>query len=206
MLILNSSNAADDARSFEAAGIGGLKVFDFAREGANAGRHAGQARVLARFRRAIRHRRMFALRCASIIFRRISGIRRSRPMPMARATVPGVAMVADNPTDHHIFLKAFTGVSDLHSSSIGIKARTGNGDVEIMEPVAFRDRFGVSPDVSGEGMTLNAMRFAVSDMARGRDLASAERNCLAAPCRTVWWCRRIRPWRNPDIRSRRNTG
>jgi hypothetical protein len=35
-----------------------------------------------------------------------------------------------------------------------------------MEPVAFRDQFGVSPDVEGEGMTLNAMRFAVSDMAR----------------------------------------
>ena len=42
-----------------------------------------------------------------------------------------------------IFLKAFTGVSDLHSSSIGIKARTENGDIEIMEPVAFRDLFGV---------------------------------------------------------------
>src|SRR6266478_5033639 len=34
MLILNSSNAADDARAFEAAGIGGYDVFDFAREGA----------------------------------------------------------------------------------------------------------------------------------------------------------------------------
>ena len=64
-------------------------------------------------------------------------------------------------------------MSDLHSSSIGIKARTENGDVEIMEPVAFRDQFGVSPDVRGEGMTLNALRFAVSDIARGRSLASA---------------------------------
>ena len=75
-------------------------------------------------------------------------------------------MVADNPTDHHIFLKAFSGVQDLHSSSIGVKARTGNGDIEIVEQVAFRDQFGISPDVDGEGMTLNAMRFAISDMAR----------------------------------------
>jgi len=35
VLILNSSNAAEDARSFEAAGIGGFEVFDFAREGKN---------------------------------------------------------------------------------------------------------------------------------------------------------------------------
>src|ERR1700687_2212020 len=34
MLILNSSNAADDARAFETAGIGGYDVFDFARQGA----------------------------------------------------------------------------------------------------------------------------------------------------------------------------
>ena len=75
-------------------------------------------------------------------------------------------MVAENPTDHHIFLKAFSGVQDLHSSSIGVKARTGNGDIEIMEQVAFRDQFGISPDVDGEGMTLNALRFEVADMAQ----------------------------------------
>jgi catechol 2,3-dioxygenase-like lactoylglutathione lyase family enzyme len=33
MLMLNSSNAIEDARAFEAAGIGGHDVFDFAREG-----------------------------------------------------------------------------------------------------------------------------------------------------------------------------
>ena len=34
MLILNSRNAVEDARAFEASGIGDFKVFDFAREGA----------------------------------------------------------------------------------------------------------------------------------------------------------------------------
>ncbi len=33
MLILNSTAAADDARAFAAAGIGGFKVFEFARDG-----------------------------------------------------------------------------------------------------------------------------------------------------------------------------
>ena len=79
-------------------------------------------------------------------------------------------MVADNPTDHHIFLKAFTGVSDLHSSSIGVRARTENGDIEIMEPVSFRDQFGVSPAVDAEGMTLNGLRFAVADIAQAEAL------------------------------------
>jgi hypothetical protein len=86
------------------------------------------------------------------------------------SVVSGVAMVADNPTDHHIFLEAFTGLRNLHSTSIGLTARTENGDVEIMEPVAFRDRFGVSPAVEGEGMTLNAMRFRLADIAQAEAL------------------------------------
>ena len=79
--------------------------------------------------------------------------------------VPGVALVADNPTDHHIFLKSFTGVSDLHSNSMGITAATENGEVEIITPVAFRDQSGVVVKVGGEGMTLDALRFEVADLA-----------------------------------------
>jgi hypothetical protein len=33
-----------------------------------------------------------------------------------------------------------------------------------MEPVSFRDQFGISPKVRGEGMTLNAVRLAVDDI------------------------------------------
>src|SRR3984885_12187542 len=149
MLILNSSNAADDARSFETAGIGGSKGFDFARDPNSPD---------VRFAVCQHH---FPENFWDPAFQtHANGAR----------TVLGAAMVADNPTDHHIFLKAFTGVSDLHSSSIGIKARAGKGDVKIMEPVAFRDQFAVSLDVRGEGMTLNAMRFAVSDIAAAETL------------------------------------
>jgi hypothetical protein len=164
MLILNSSSAVDDARSFEAAGIGGLKVFDFARDGAKPdGTPVKLAFSLAFARDPASPNVRFAV-CQHHFPENFWDPAFQAHANGAR-TVPGAAMVADNPTDHHIFLKAFTGASDLHSSSIGIKARTGNGDVDIMEPVAFRDQFGVSLDVKGEGMTLNAMRFAVSEIA-----------------------------------------
>jgi len=164
MLILNSSNAVDDARSFEAAGIGGLKVFDFERDGTKPdGMPVKLAFSLAFARDPNSPDVRFAV-CQHHFPENFWDPAFQTHANGAR-TVPGAAMVADNPTDHHIFLKAFTGVSDLHSSSIGIKARTENGEVEIMEPVAFRDQFGVSADVKGEGMTLNAMRFAVSDIA-----------------------------------------
>ncbi len=165
MLILNSSNAIEDARSFEAAGIGGFEVFDFGREGA---RPDGTSVKLA-FSLAFAHDPASPnVRFAACQHHFPENFWDPAFQTHANgaSAVPGVAMVADHPTDHHIFLKAFTGVSDLHSSSIGVRARTANGDVEIVEPVSFHDQFGVSPDVRGEGMTLNALRFEIADIGK----------------------------------------
>jgi hypothetical protein len=177
MLILNSSNAAADARSFEATGIGGFEVFDFSREGAKPdGTPVKLAFSLAFARDAASPDVRFAV-CQHHFPENFWDPAFQIHANGAKA-VPGVALVAENPTDHHIFLKAFTGVSDLHSSSIGIKARTENGDVEIVEPVSFRDQFRVSPDVKGEGMTLNALRFEVADIAQAE--ASLRRHGIAS--------------------------
>jgi hypothetical protein len=164
MLILNSRDAAADARGFEASGIGGFEVFDFSREGK---RPDGTVLKLA-FSLAFAEdnsspdvrfavcQHYFPENFWNPAFQiHANGARR----------VPGAVLVADNPTDHHVFLKAFTGVNDLHASSIGIKASTENGEVEIMEPVAFRDLTDVALKADGGGMTLNALRFAVADIA-----------------------------------------
>jgi hypothetical protein len=164
MLILNSRDAAADARGFEASGIGGFEVFDFSREGK---RPDGTVLKLA-FSLAFAEdnsspdvrfavcQHYFPENFWNPAFQiHANGARR----------VPGAVLVADNPTDHHVFLKAFTGVSDLHASSIGIRASTENGEVEIMEPVAFRDLTDVALKADGGGMTLNALRFAVADIA-----------------------------------------
>lgn len=78
--------------------------------------------------------------------------------------VLGVVLVAENPADHHIFLKAFTGASDLHASSIGVMAHTPRGDIEIVEAVAFRDQFGVASRLDGEGASLKGLRLSVPDI------------------------------------------
>jgi hypothetical protein len=164
MLILNSADAIGDARAFDAAGIGGFKVFDFAREGTKPdGSPVKLAFSLVFARDPASPGLGFAV-CQHHFPRNFWDPAFQRHANGTR-TMSGAALVADNPTDHHVFLKAFAGVQDLHSSSIGVKARTGNGDIEIMERVAFRDQFGVSPEVKGEGMTLDAMRFEVADIA-----------------------------------------
>jgi hypothetical protein len=169
MLILNSGNAADDARAFEASGIGSSKVFEFSREGKRPdGTPVKLAFSLAFAQDAASPKVRFAV-CQHHFPENFWDPAFQHHTNGAKA-VPGAVLVADNPTDHHIFLKAFTGVSDLHSSSIGVRARTENGDVEIMEQVAFRDQFGVAPEVSGEGMTLNGLRLEVANIAQAETL------------------------------------
>ena len=164
MLILNSADAALDARAFDAAGIGGFKVFDFAREGKKPDGTAVKLAFSLVFARDPASPDLGFAVCQHHFPQNFWDPAFQRHANGTR-TMSGAALVADNPTDHHVFLKAFAGVQDLHSSSIGVKARTGNGDIEIMERVAFFDQFGVSPDVKGEGMTLDAMRFEVADIA-----------------------------------------
>jgi hypothetical protein len=177
MLILNSSNAIADARSFEASGIGGFEVFDFSRQGAKPdGTPVKLAFSLAFAADQGSPNVRFAV--CQHYFPENFWDPAFQTHANSAGTMSGVALVAENPTDHHIFLKAFTGVSDLHSSSIGITARTENGNVEIMEPVSFRDRFGISPEVNGDGMTLDALCFEVADVAKVENLFRQNRIAL----------------------------
>jgi len=163
MLVGKSSDAIGDAASFEAAGISGFDVFDFSREGKRPDGTGVKVAFSLAFARDPSSPNLGFFVCQHHYPENFWNPAFQRHANGATG-IPGVVMVADNPTDHHIFLKAFTGDSDLHSSSLGITAHTENGDIEIMSPIAFRDQFGTAPEVSGEGMTLNAMRFAVADI------------------------------------------
>jgi hypothetical protein len=164
MLLLTSRNAVEDARAFEAAGIGGFEVFEFGREGAKPDGSIVKLKFSLVFARDKTSPDLSFVACQHHFPENFWN-----PAFQIHANgaqrVPGAVLVADNPSDHHVFLKAFTGVNDLHSSSLGVKAATENGEVEIMQEIAFRDLTGVAPNVSGEGMTLNALRFAVADIA-----------------------------------------
>jgi hypothetical protein len=179
MLILNSHSAVDDARSFEASGISNSKVFVFAREGKKPdGTPVKLAFSLAFASDAASPNVRFAV-CQHHFPENFWDPAFQNHANGAKS-VPGAVMVADNPTGHHIFLKALTGVQDLHSSSIGVRARTENGDVEVMEQVGFRDQFGVSPDVNGDGMTLDGLRVEVKDIALAEALH--RQNGIASQC------------------------
>lgn len=77
--------------------------------------------------------------------------------------VAGVVLVAQDPGSHAHFLRAFVGTDAYHTSSNGLTIKTPRGDIEVVTPAAFVQRFGVSaPDVS-HGARLAALRFITAD-------------------------------------------
>jgi hypothetical protein len=84
--------------------------------------------------------------------------------------VAGVVMVADNPSDHHIFLSAFTGERELLATSSGITVTTPRGTIQVMEPSAYERHFGVGPPDLPRGARLAAVIFTVRDRAHAAAL------------------------------------
>jgi hypothetical protein len=89
--------------------------------------------------------------------------------PNTAAGIAGVVLVAENPSERHIFLSAFVGERELLATSTGITVKTPRGEIQVMEPAAFRQHFGTEPPDVGGGARLAALRLAVrqSEVARG---------------------------------------
>jgi hypothetical protein len=171
MLVLEG-RGAPDAAQFRRSGIGDFELYEFEREGT---RPDGTPVKVA-----------FALAFASDPQSPDTGFFTCQHRypesfwnpafqrhPNTAAAVAGVVLVAENPSDHHIFLKAFTGQRNLLATSAGVGIRTPRGRIEAMHPDAFRDHFGTEPPVTERGARLAALRFAV------RDLETVERGLRA---------------------------
>jgi catechol 2,3-dioxygenase-like lactoylglutathione lyase family enzyme len=175
-LMLESQDAAADARDFDAAGIAASQPLQFERE---ATRPDG-SKLKVGF---------------SLAFARDAGApaigfatcRQHHPENFwnpsfqqhanGASAVVGTVIVAENPSDHHIFLSAFTGERALNATSSGITALTPRGELQIMDAAAFHSHFGVpAPDMAA-GARLAALRFAI----RERDALLAALDAGAVP-------------------------
>jgi catechol 2,3-dioxygenase-like lactoylglutathione lyase family enzyme len=135
MLVLDSMDAKADAASFKADGIGDFEPFFFERQGV---RPDGTPKRVA-FTLAFAEDRM-ARHCGFFT------CQQHEPQNFWDAEfqkhdngATGIAaafMVADNPTDHHIFLEAFTGQRGPRSSSLGLSLPLARGRLDVMTPAA----------------------------------------------------------------------
>jgi hypothetical protein len=161
MLVLEG-RGAPDAEAFRAAGIGDFEIYDFAREGKRPDGTPVKVAFSLAFATDPRAPEVGFFTCQH---RHPDSFWNPafQVHPNTAAGVAGVVLVAENPTDHHIFLSAFVGEREIQATSTGITVPTPRGDIQVMDPVAFRIHFGIeAPDIAN-GARLAALRFAVRD-------------------------------------------
>jgi hypothetical protein len=162
MLALEGRGAAD-AEEFRASGIGDFETFELARE---AQRPDGTAVKLAFSLAFARDPRAPAAGFFTCKHHHPENFWNPAFQTHANTAtgVAGIVLVAENPSDHHIFLSAFAGERELLATSNGLLLKTPRGEIEVMTPAAFHDHFGTEPPEISSGARLAALRFAVRDL------------------------------------------
>jgi hypothetical protein len=172
MLVLEGKGAEADAEAFRAAGIGDFDVFGFEREG----KRPDGSTVKVAFSLAFAEDKQ-APDTGFFTCQQHYPENFWNPAFQKHANgttgVAGIVSVAENPADHHVFLKAFSDVSDLKSTSSGITIETPRGEIQVMDPAAFRLHYAVEPPDIARGMRLAAMRFGVREIGAARSALGA---------------------------------
>jgi Glyoxalase-like domain len=163
LLMLDSADAARDAGLFRAAAIAASDALGFEREGTRPdGTSVTVGFSLAFARDGAAPGTGFAA-CQQHHPENFWNKELQRH-PNGATGVASVVMVAENPSDHHIFLSAFTGERELLATSSGITVTTPRGTIQVMEPSAYAGHFGVeAPDIT-HGARLAALVVAVRDL------------------------------------------
>lgn len=155
MLVLEGR--AGDAEAFRAAGIGDFAPFDFARKGERPdGSPVDVAFTLCFARDEVSPETGF-FTCRQH-FPENFWSAAAQQHGNGVSGIAGVVLVADNPSDHHVFLKAFTGAGDLVATSAGIRIATAHGEIQVVDPVAAKALYGIEP-MAGSGLRIAALRL-----------------------------------------------
>ncbi|HET9903213.1 MAG TPA: VOC family protein [Xanthobacteraceae bacterium] len=171
-LALESHGAAADAEAFRAAGIGDFEVFRFERNAQKPDGTPARVGFSLAFATDPRPAQACFFACEQhhpeAFWNSAFQMHRNGAVGIA-----GVVLAAENPTDHHIFLSAFVGERELEATSSGIVVRTPRGEIQVMDPAAYRIHFGIEPPPVSEGAVLAGIRLAAESKARTRELLAA---------------------------------
>jgi hypothetical protein len=169
MLLLESRDATQDAAVFHAAGIAISEALRFEREAKRPdGSEVTLGFALAFARDAAAPDIGFAA-CQHLAPQNFWNPA-FQAHPNTASGVAGVVLVAENPSDHHIFLSAFAGERELLATSTGITVTTPRGTIQVMDPSAYERHFAVAAPDFGEGAQLAALIVSARDMAAVEDV------------------------------------
>ncbi len=166
-LVVEGHDPKGERAALDAAGFGGIPLFEFSRKGKRAdGAEVEVGFKIAFARYPAAHTLFFT--CMQTAPESFWSAELQRH-PNGARQIAAAVLVAENPTDHHIFLEALTGVRDIRATSMGLTIPTPRGAIQVMDPRSFKQAFGIDAP-KDDGLRLAALLFSVADVAATRGL------------------------------------
>ncbi|GLK55176.1 hypothetical protein JOD31_000098 [Methylopila capsulata] len=158
-LVLESADAKADAATYAAKGIGDFAPFFFERRGVRADGSPVEVAFELAFASDPAAPDVSFFACEQ---KRPENFWNpaAQAHPNGASAVAGVVLTAENPSDHHVFLRAFTGIDAFRATSSGLTFVTPRGEIDVLTGEAYRRRTGLSVEVGPE-LRLSALRIKV---------------------------------------------
>ncbi|MDJ1156851.1 VOC family protein [Chelatococcus sp. SYSU_G07232] len=141
MLVLESKDAAADAAAFRAAGVGDFDTFFFERRARRPDGSETQVAFTLAFAEDLRAPQAGFFVCQQHFPENFWNPAFQRH-PNGATGITAAVMVAENPSDHHAFLSAFTGERDMRATSLGVTIGLPRGRIEVLTPAAAAEIYG----------------------------------------------------------------
>lgn len=147
MLVLKATDARADAAGFAEQGISDFETFDFSRKGRRPDGSETEVAFSLAFAAdpALPEAAFFT--CQQH-FPQNFWSKAAQVHPNGAKGIARVTMVAENPSDHHIFLGAFIGNREMRATSFGIEIESGSATFEIVSRAGFAFRYGFEAPVA----------------------------------------------------------
>lgn len=162
-LVLESEDAAADKAAFDQAGFGGFAPLVFARQAVRADGSKTEVGFAIAFTRDPASPDVAFFTCKQKTPENFWSPDLQRHANGAQA-IAAAMFVAENPTDHHVFLENFSGSRDVRATSLGLRVATPRGVILAFDRRGFEDSLGLPPPQDA-GLRLVALIFRVGDLA-----------------------------------------
>ncbi|HXL69078.1 MAG TPA: VOC family protein [Xanthobacteraceae bacterium] len=167
-LVLESKDAAADKIAFDQAGFGGFAPLEFSRKAVRADGSETEVGFSIAFARDPASPDVAFFTCRQKAPENFWSAELQRHANGAQAIAAAV-FVAENPTDHHIFLETFSGSRDVRATSLGLRVATPRGVILALDGRGFEDSLGLPP-LPDVGLRLAALVFRVAHLAATKAL------------------------------------
>src|ERR1700674_561018 len=143
-LVLETTDAPADKAEFDQAGFGGFAPLVFARKAMRADGSETEVGFAIAFARDPASPDVAFFTCRQKAPENFWSAALQSHANGAQAIAAAV-FVAENPTDHHIFLETFSGSRDVRATSLGLRVATPGGVILAFDGRGFEDSLGLPP-------------------------------------------------------------